>query len=302
MTFKGTISVIAASALVLTFVAPAHATQGTDSEHESLTLDAMTSVAPEVLEEAVGQVADGPVVLEEKTSDTSIVVRSDPEAGIDVSVGDTEITIGLPNAGVASSAEEIGAGLVAFDNQDGSSTVPIVRDGGELQIVTVIAEEDAPERYEYQLELSQGVHLELLPDGRAVVVDSADEIVVGLFEKPWARDAEGADVPTYFTVEGSTLVQTVEHAGASYPVLADPIWIPALGLVARWTAHALAQQAARNISTAAIRAALQEGRRVAGNQAGTSVFSHNGVRVIVNNRTGAIITVTRYVGGGGGGV
>src|SRR4051812_19016256 len=41
---------------------------------------------------------------------------------------------------------------------------------------------------------------------------------------PWARDAAGRRIPTYYKLDGTTLIQVVEHraAGTSYPVVADP--------------------------------------------------------------------------------
>lgn len=80
--------------------------------------------------------------------------------------------------------------------------------------------------------------------------------------------------------------------------MADPFWIPLFGLVARWTTHALNQAAKRNISHQATQRAVQEGKSKRGNQAGTTLFNHNGIYVVVNNKTGAIITT--YTAGGGG--
>ena len=45
---------------------------------------------------------------------------------------------------------------------------------------------------------------------------------------PWAKDAEGKDVKTWFTTDGKTLTQHVKHdvVGIVYPVTADPVIIP----------------------------------------------------------------------------
>lgn len=45
---------------------------------------------------------------------------------------------------------------------------------------------------------------------------------------PWAKDAEGKDVETWFTTDGQSLTQHVKHdvEGIVYPVTADPVWIP----------------------------------------------------------------------------
>ena len=44
--------------------------------------------------------------------------------------------------------------------------------------------------------------------------------------------------------------------------------------------------------------AVQEGKSKVGNQKGTTLFSLNGVYVVVNNKTGAIITTYTASGGG----
>lgn len=43
---------------------------------------------------------------------------------------------------------------------------------------------------------------------------------------PWAVDANGSPLPTRYSVEGSTVIQTVETTAATaFPVVADPSWV-----------------------------------------------------------------------------
>ena len=63
-------------------------------------------------------------------------------------------------------------------------------------------------------------------DGGVVALDGSGQVVAAV-DAPWARDANGTEVPTRFVVEGSTLTQVVDHATASfaYPITADPaVW------------------------------------------------------------------------------
>ena len=48
--------------------------------------------------------------------------------------------------------------------------------------------------------------------------------VLGYLAAAWATDAHGHAVPTSYHVAGTTVVQTVAHAGAVYPVVADPTY------------------------------------------------------------------------------
>lgn len=191
-------------------------------------------------------------------------------------------------------------GVVGYVNGDGSSTLPLAHADGGLQVLTVIETSDAPFSYEYALTLPEGAALILNDDG-SVSVESGDGNLLAYVPAPWARDAAGASVPTYYRVQGSSLVQVVQHQGAAYPVVADPFWIPVLRLVAQWSKHALKQIAERNITENLVKIALQEGRRTKGKEKGTSVFEASGIRVVVNDKTGTIITVTRSGGGGSSG-
>ncbi len=62
-------------------------------------------------------------------------------------------------------------------------------------------------------------------DGSVRFFDTGGDEVAGILA-PWAIDAEANVVPTRYTLDGTTLVQTVDHQGAIYPVVADPIFVP----------------------------------------------------------------------------
>ena len=223
-----------------------------------------------------------------------------PAEGISLTSVVGEIGVGLPRGDAADAAITDPDGQISYDNRDGSSTVPVAKSGGAVQILTVIDEPSAPERYEYPTILPAGAFLVRDDDG-SVSAQTATGETIAYVAAAWATDANGDHVPTWYEIQGNTLVQVVLHQSAAHPVVADPFWIPFLGIVARWTAHALKKMAERNISENLVRIALQEGRRTPGNEKGTSVFSANGIRVVVNDRTGAIITVTRAGGGGASG-
>lgn len=61
-----------------------------------------------------------------------------------------------------------------------------------------------------------------LPDGGVAVV-GGDGVIVGQVQSPWAVDADGAEVPTQYRIEGTTLVQQVQITGdTEFPVVVDP--------------------------------------------------------------------------------
>jgi hypothetical protein len=69
-----------------------------------------------------------------------------------------------------------------------------------------------------------GQHLEALPNG-SILIRQGDETgePIGTIDPAWAKEANGADVATSFTVNGSTLTQSVSPGeSTTYPLVADP--------------------------------------------------------------------------------
>lgn len=164
------------------------------------------------------------------------------------------------------------------------------------QTLIKIDSAQAPTEYRFPLSLPDGARAEVTSDGSIAVTDD-EGTVTGEYKTPWAYDANGSPVPTRFALEGNVLVQSIGFSTTTaFPVVADPFWIPALFVVARLTAHAVSQAAARGVSQALIRQVVQNGVRSAG-QKGTTVFTQgkgvNRIRVIVDTKSGRIITVTK---------
>ena len=65
--------------------------------------------------------------------------------------------------------------------------------------------------------------VEAIPDPSTGITQDADRIIANI-ESPWAKDANGVDVDTYYVAEGSVLTQIVSYRSAdtAYPVIADP--------------------------------------------------------------------------------
>ena len=110
---------------------------------------------------------------------------------------------------------ESGAGAVSLAAQ---ATV----DGG-LQVLVVIDGADAPSEYRFDMAVPAGATLVATPDGGAEVVGADGQVVAGV-APAWALDANGQPVPTRYLIEGTALVQVIDHHGAAYPVVGDPCW------------------------------------------------------------------------------
>lgn len=161
-------------------------------------------------------------VLEDLAPASSIeevIVPVSPESPIVVEGEGEEISVSLPFAETSLPAETAVAGVSVYVNTENFSTIPLVKDDASVQFTTVINSADSPTAYTYEF---SGKMLTLESDG-LVTVRAADGSLDGIIAPAWAKDAEGADVPTEYRVNGSSLTQLVKHGPqAAYPVVADP--------------------------------------------------------------------------------
>jgi hypothetical protein len=133
-----------------------------------------------------------------------------------------EIGVGLPVvAGVGEGVVDE-SGAVVYESGAGavSLAAQATVDGG-LQVLVVIDGADAPSEYRFDMSVPAGATLVATADGGAEVVGADGQVVAGV-APAWALDADGQPVPTRYRIEGTTLVQVIDHHGAAYPVVGDP--------------------------------------------------------------------------------
>jgi YD repeat-containing protein len=92
-----------------------------------------------------------------------------------------------------------------------------------VELFDVLRSVDSPETLRFKFDLPAGSELRSIAGGGAEVIDAQGEPSL-LIPAPWARDAQGSDVPVAMTVEDSQLVLAVEHKDGdfAYPILVDP--------------------------------------------------------------------------------
>ena len=120
--------------------------------------------------------------------------------------------------------------LVTFETEDRSAFAALL----------VIDSPEASTEYRFENAVPDGRTAELHTDGSVRFFD-LDGNESGGIAVPWALDANGAAVPTRYALDGTTLIQTVDHEGAAYPVVADPVWFGAVVLAIRLAAPAATQ-------------------------------------------------------------
>ena len=112
-------------------------------------------------------------------------------------------------------------GLMADNGDSDVSTVTAILKDGAFLAVVIIDDATDPTEYRFDGAIPDGHAARIESDGSVSITDTLGNPAGG-WAQPWAIDAAGAAVATSFRIDGTTLVQTVDHAGATYPVLADP--------------------------------------------------------------------------------
>ena len=155
-----------------------------------------------------------------------MTVRTDPSEPVRIAgPSGVEVTVDLPTENAVTTGQVASDGTVVFEGQQGDSHTAVQALGdGSTRFEVVLGSASAPSTYTFNigggalpvLRDDGGVDLSV-PQSRGAFLD------IGTIEAPWAVDAAGSPVPTYFTVAGTTLTQhLVLDENVVYPVVADP--------------------------------------------------------------------------------
>ena len=93
--------------------------------------------------------------------------------------------------------------------------------GKSGRVLTVLRTEK--DQAVFNLKTSPG--LELHGDGKGFALtrtDGAHTLHLGRIDAPWAFDANGKSLATYYELHGNRLIQHVETTNATFPIVADP--------------------------------------------------------------------------------
>ena len=95
-------------------------------------------------------------------------------------------------------------------------------EGGIRQVIN-IKNSEAPKSYNFPIEIAKGYSLKINTQGGIDIINDKGQIESGILP-PWAKDAEGKDIKTWYTLNGNTLIQHIDTTNAVYPILADPVY------------------------------------------------------------------------------
>ena len=102
------------------------------------------------------------------------------------------------------------------------TTVNTEEVAGGQQTTFIIENPESHHAKTFDFNLGNDAHIEEI-DGFFFIVENEEPVI--RISSPWAKDALGNDVKTWFTTDGTTLTQHVEpDENTVYPIEADPRW------------------------------------------------------------------------------
>lgn len=223
-TVRGAAFILASMVIGVASASPA---VGEDLEEELSANDAALAVQEVAGQSDTGAIedaetfvveSDGSRVVVGENTETSIEAGSSPTITLD---SDTLEPLYV-SGGLEGEAEVAADGTTVYETGQGYSVVPLPYEDGAVQLINVIAQPTAPDRYEYDFSSTTEVNITLQDE--VAVISDANGTFLGGVTTPWAYDANGVAVPTHFEAAGNTLIQVVEHSSGAYtyPITADP--------------------------------------------------------------------------------
>ncbi|MGA4840644.1 hypothetical protein [Streptomyces sp. G45] len=215
-----TIAALTAGALFAT-MAPAHAA----------TSDPARDAATRAIEYAArAEAAARTAALVHKAAGTRVDLPATSAGKLTVTdPSGTRIKIGLPGSKAAQAHASTG-GTVVYPQLTGGSVdvaAQVTTDGSASALIT-LKNASAPTEYRFPLDLPKDAVPIITEDGSLVIADGTTDgegEIIGAFEAPWAKDANGNAVTTSYRLDGTELVQTIRtDKSTAYPVVADPKW------------------------------------------------------------------------------
>ena len=188
-----------------------------DTEETKKALESIDGLLEE--SERVVSKEDHDSASETEQNGTKVDIPRDANKPVKIESAGESMEIKLPKVENVKQGEKVANGVVAFASESSFSNAVQANEDGSVRMTTIIDSPDAPTEYEYEVNLPNGGYIEVLEDGSAVVYNEKGELA-SMVSTPWAKDAEGKDVKTWFTTDGKTLTQHVKHdvAGIVYPV------------------------------------------------------------------------------------
>jgi len=152
--------------------------------------------------------------------DVTVKVPVDLKRGVRLTVGDQQVATITPDA-TGSQPRIVAPGVALFANT-ATSTNSLIQVLGEngLRFLVTLKQADAPSEFSYKLGLPAGATGQI--EGQGVSFSLAGKQLFAV-PPPFAVDAAGRHLDAFYSLSGDTLSLHINHAGATFPVVADPL-------------------------------------------------------------------------------
>lgn len=235
---SGALLIVVLSAFVVAF--PAQATENLTSKKIESENDTRKEQILNIVEDQslgnmpikkITQENDNTFVQEQKSFGIEVEISAE-ENSVTLEKKGVGVTIGMPNV----DSENIEMGMIDGQIVSTSDDLDVVVqsiEGGVRQIIKIDSK-DSDKHYDFPVELPAGYYL-AQDDFGNITIRNRRGSVLTYIPHPWARDADGNDIPTYYTIKGTVLRQYVEiEKATTFPVVADPIWCGATIKSVKW--------------------------------------------------------------------
>jgi hypothetical protein len=129
------------------------------------------------------------------------------------------VSIGIADIGKATISTTEGQVIYISDKVD---VVVQGIEGGIRQVIN-IKNNEAPTAYNFPIEIQKGYSFKLNNKGGVDIINNKGQIESAILS-PWAKDAEGKDIKTWYTLDRNILTQHIDTTNAIHPILADPVY------------------------------------------------------------------------------
>lgn len=173
-----------------------------------------------------------------KTKATHILIPKKGSGEIALSIGEDEICMSLPEEVAKCGGVPSKDGYIVYDSQDNVDVIIQTLEenlsSNEVRntVRTMISIEniDAPREYYFDYNLPEGYRLvmgsELGNDeiaNEAVGIINKEGYAVAIIDSPWAKDVNGEEIRTSYSIRDNTIIQTIAFdENSHFPILADP--------------------------------------------------------------------------------
>lgn len=89
------------------------------------------------------------------------------------------------------------------------------------QIISILHNRTQSNHLDYKVQLPKGTHFAIEKDGSVSIKDAQSKIY-GMVKIPWAVDAKGKKLYTYYSIHSNLMRQHIDTSHATFPVVADP--------------------------------------------------------------------------------